>query len=113
MARSGLRPITWAIIASVILGAATLALIFNAVLDNISHVCEVCKTFRGETQCREAAGRTAEEATRTAGDTACALLGARGMTLSIECSNTPPTSVSCREGGERPPGGIRDRSGAF
>jgi hypothetical protein len=99
VARTGLRPITWAIIASVILGAATLVLIFNAALDNLGHVCEVCKTFRGRTECREAAGRTAEEATRTAGDTACALLGARGMTLSIECGNTPPTSVTCRENG--------------
>jgi hypothetical protein len=84
----------------VILAVATLALIFNAALDNLGHVCEVCKTFRGTTECREAAGRTAEEAARTAGDTACALLGARGMTLSIECGNTPPTRVTCRETGE-------------
>jgi len=100
VARSGLRPTTWAIIAGVILAGATLALIFNAALGNFGHVCEVCKTFRGKTECREATGATPEEAARTAGDTACTLLGARGMTLSIECGNTPPTSVTCREAGE-------------
>lgn len=91
-----MRPMTWAVIAGVVLAAATLALIVTAALSSMEYTCEVCMTFRGQTQCREAVGKTPEEATRTATDNACAMLGARGMSLSIECSNTPPVSAECR-----------------
>jgi hypothetical protein len=97
VATTGLRPITWAAIAGVFLAVATLVLVLKAALTSFDHTCEVCMTFGGRSQCREAVGKTAEEATRTATDNACALLGARGMSLSIECQNTPPTSVSCRD----------------
>jgi hypothetical protein len=91
-----LRPITWVTIVGVILAVATLALLIQGAMSTLAHTCEVCMNFRGRTQCREAAGGTEKEATRTATDNACALLGARGMSLSIECSNTPPQSVTCR-----------------
>jgi hypothetical protein len=80
-----------------VFAVATLALILKAALTTLEHTCEVCKTFRGQTLCREAVGKTQEEATRTASDNACALLGARGMSLSVECENTPPTSVTCSD----------------
>ena len=95
-----MRPITWAAIAGGVLAAGTLALILYVAASSMKYTCEVCMTFRGQTQCREAVGKTAEEATRTATDNACAVLGARGMSLSIECSNTPPLSAECRGGGE-------------
>ena len=53
---------------------------------------EVCMTFNGHTQCRQAAGTTHDEAVKTATNTACALI-ASGMTDSIACENTPPSSV--------------------
>jgi hypothetical protein len=53
---------------------------------------EVCMTFQGQMNCRVAAAATKEQALRTATDNACALL-ASGMTASIQCSSTPPTSV--------------------
>lgn len=99
MAGAGLRPITWAAIAGVVVTLGMLALILASALRSLDYTCEACMTFRGQTQCREAVGTTADEATQTAIDNACALLGARGMSLSIECSNTPPTSVSCNEDG--------------
>ncbi len=96
MTKLKLRPITWAAIAGAVLAVATLALLVQSALSSIEHTCEVCQTFRGQTLCREAVGSTAEEATGTATDNACALLGAQGMALSIECKNTRPTSVTCR-----------------
>jgi hypothetical protein len=99
VARSTPSPIVWATIIGGILAALTVGLIVVSALRSFAHTCEVCMTFRGETECRSASGRTAEEATRTAIDNACALVGARGMTLSIECQNTKPASVSCDAGG--------------
>ena len=92
-----LRPITWAAIVGLLFAVATFALIIKAALSSFEESCEVCMTFRGQRLCREAKGKTREEATRTATDNACGLLGARGMSESIECSNTPPTSVTCAE----------------
>ena len=75
-------------------GVAVLLLILYASLGLSQYTCEVCIEFDGQTKCRSAAGATREEAQRTATDNACAFL-ASGMTESIRCSRTPPTSVRC------------------
>lgn len=93
-----LRPITWAVIVGVLLAAGTAGLLVVSALNSFEHSCEVCMSFRGDGACRTATGQTEEEATRTATDNACAVLGARGMTLSVECTNTPPVSVTCSDG---------------
>ena len=95
MGKTGLRPMTWAAIVGVIFAVATFGLIIKASLASFQYTCEVCMTFYGQTLCREAKGKARDETVRTATDNACALLGARGMSQSIECSNTPPTSVTC------------------
>jgi len=53
---------------------------------------EVCITFNGRTQCRQAAGATHDEAVKTATSTACAMI-ASGMAESIACENTQPSSI--------------------
>jgi hypothetical protein len=53
---------------------------------------EVCIEFRDRSNCGTAAAPTEEEAIRTATDNACALISS-GMTDSIACSRTPPSSV--------------------
>ena len=53
---------------------------------------EVCVTYECRSNCGRAAAPTEEEAIRTAADNACATL-ASGMTESITCSRTPPTSI--------------------
>ena len=84
---------------AVALFLAFLALTFGLVIwkaaSNRAVLCEVCMVYRDARACREAYGPTAEEATRTATENACALLAA-GMTASIACHNTPPESVNCR-----------------
>ena len=62
-------------------------------MDLGGHSCEVCMTFQGRTNCAKATGTTKEEAQRTATDTACAPISG-GMTDTIQCSNTPPDSVT-------------------
>lgn len=53
---------------------------------------EVCVEFKGRKDCGTAAAPTEQEAIRTATDNACALISA-GMTESMACTRTPPTSV--------------------
>ena len=54
---------------------------------------EVCMEYNGRSNCATASGTTEEEAVRTATDTACATISF-GMTESIQCSRTPPVSVT-------------------
>ena len=77
-----------------VLGLLTLVAVVFAIRSAYSESCEVCVTFHGRTQCREAFGPTREEAIRTATDNACAFL-ASGMTASVQCQNTRPDSVTC------------------
>jgi len=53
---------------------------------------EVCVEFKGRANCGTAAAPTEEEAIRTATDNACATISS-GVTESIACSRTPPTSI--------------------
>lgn len=55
--------------------------------------CEVCITFRGQTECRRASGPSQEAAQRAAAEGACASL-ASGVGESIACSQTPPDRVT-------------------
>ncbi len=73
------------------------ALLFIALLTYLSmgqkqHRVEVCVTFNGRENCRIASGPTREQAQRTAADNACATI-ASGMTETMSCGQTPPTSV--------------------
>jgi hypothetical protein len=52
----------------------------------------VCIAFNGRSACRTAAGATEEFARRTAITNACGEI-ASGVTDSIACENTQPTSV--------------------
>ena len=80
-----------------VLALATFALIVYQIVTKQQRVsCEVCVTFRGLTDCREAAGPDRKEAVRTATSNACALIS-NGMADSISCSNTRPDSVRCSD----------------
>jgi hypothetical protein len=85
---------TKAVLIFLFLAAATAAVLVLAVRGQQRVHCEVCVTFHGATNCREAAGGTSAEAQKTAHENACAFV-ASGMTDSIACQNTPPDSVKC------------------
>ena len=76
---------------------ATLALIvFQIVTKQQAVSCEVCITFRGRQDCREAAGPNRKEAIQAATTNACALISA-GMADSISCGNTRPDKLTCSD----------------
>ncbi|MGD9764319.1 MAG: hypothetical protein AB7V27_11435 [Candidatus Binatia bacterium] len=82
-----------------LISAGALALIVIVVVYSSFQVsdfeCEVCMTFAGGEVCRKATGTNEAEGLRTAVDNACALL-ASGMTESLRCQRTAPTSATCR-----------------
>jgi len=89
------RPMAVAVGIGVVAALATVALLVVAGLSAARVSCEVCISYRGRTECREALGPTRTEATRTAIDNACAFL-ASGMTESVECTTrTEPERVTC------------------
>jgi hypothetical protein len=57
--------------------------------------CEVCIQFNGRQACRAVDGSTEEEAMTAARTNACALI-ASGVTDTMACERTPPSSSSCR-----------------
>ena len=57
--------------------------------------CEVCIEFKGEEVCRKGAGRTREDAQRTAAEACCAVLPASGMAERIKCADSEPKSLVC------------------
>ena len=73
---------------------AMLGLIWYASASLVQHSCEVCITYKGQSACRKAEGTTVDEARRTAVDLSCAML-ASGMTDSLACQRTEPSSVEC------------------
>lgn len=56
--------------------------------------CELCVSYRGQTQCRRGSGTDDEEARRAAQRAACAVMTG-SMDESIACQNVQPTSVQC------------------
>ena len=73
-------------------GVLFLIVMYTSTRNLSAHRVEVCIEFRGRQACRAASAATPEAARRTATDNACAFL-ASGMSDSIACTNTPPTSV--------------------
>jgi hypothetical protein len=80
---------------AILFGLAVLGTLIYSTMQLGQVSCEVCITYNGRDNCASAAAPTRQEATRTASDVACAPISF-GMTESIQCSNTPPTSVNCR-----------------
>lgn len=56
--------------------------------------CSVCIAFRGQSICRTVEGPTKHDALTGATNNACAYL-ASGVTDSMACERTQPTTVSC------------------
>ncbi len=81
------------VLVAILFAAAILGLIVYMSAGLRQFTYEVCMEYRGRTNCATASGTTREEAIRTATDTACATISA-GMTESIQCSRTPPASVT-------------------
>ena len=86
--------VRWSIVVGVILFVFFAGLMLYSMTRQFAETCEVCITFKGRTACREAYGKTPEEAIRTATDNACGLISS-GMTDTIACGNIAPDSSTC------------------
>ena len=58
--------------------------------------CEVCLEFRGRNACATVSAQARDEAIQQATSTACAGIAA-GVTQTMNCNQTFPTSVLCSE----------------
>jgi len=72
--------------------AAVLGVLVYTTMGNARYRCEACMSFQGRSACRTAGASTKQQALRTATENACAQI-ASGVTDSIACENSPPTSV--------------------
>ena len=81
---------------AILFSLIVLGVLIYSTMNLQQYSCEVCITYQGQNNCSSAAGTSREEAIRTATDVACAPI-TNGMTESIQCSNTPPKSVNCKE----------------
>jgi hypothetical protein len=85
------------VVVVIVFGLAVLAVLIYSSMGLRSHRVEVCVEFNGRKSCRTVSGSTRELALRTGVENACATI-ASGVTDSIACGNTPPTSVRWLEG---------------
>ena len=77
-----------------ILGAGFLAYLVYSSIGLASITCEVCMEFNGRVDCRIASGTSADEATDTGRNNACALL-TNGRDELIACTQTQPQGTMC------------------
>ncbi len=80
------------VILGVLFAALILGFVIYSTLGNARYRCEVCVAYQGRTACRTAGASTKEQAERTAQENACAQI-ASGVTDSIACGSSTPTSV--------------------
>jgi hypothetical protein len=82
----------------VLLGIVFVAVVLGAIVYTTmsasasKYRCEVCVEFQGRTACRTASAATEMQARRTAQENACAFISS-GVTDSIQCGNSQPTSL--------------------
>jgi hypothetical protein len=73
--------------------AAAFIYLLYASFHSANYRVQVCVTYRGESACRIAEGRTLALATRAAHDNACAQITS-GVTGTVGCQDTPASSVT-------------------
>jgi len=83
-------------VVGILLGAAFVGGMIYAALAEGRVECEVCLTYRGRSVCRTSAAVDRKHATSGAVSAACAVLSG-GVTDGIECSSTPPRSLTCND----------------
>jgi hypothetical protein len=84
------------VIAGVVLAAAFVSVLVMALMKEAQVECEVCIEFGGRQACRTSIASSRERAISGAISNACVVLSG-GVTAGIQCSNTPPSSLSCRD----------------
>ena len=79
-----------------LIAAAFFAALFYVTLAESSVRCTACVTFGDRSECSTVAAPDRDQAVMQAVATSCSIL-ASGVTQGMQCTRTPPTSVSCTE----------------
>ena len=69
---------------------------FSMIWSGSKYECDVCVEYNGLKSCQKVEGMVKEDAIMTAVSTACAAV-TYGRTESIDCSQTPPVKMECKE----------------
>jgi hypothetical protein len=83
----------------ILVGVLLLGYMFYSSTSNVRYRVEICVAFQGRTSCRTARADNQEHALRSAQSNACALI-ASGVTDTMQCEHTNPTSVKWLELGK-------------
>jgi hypothetical protein len=86
-----------AVVVGIVLAAGVLAVLIYSTMTLAKYRVEVCIAYNGQTSCRTASADTQEHAMRAATDNACALI-ASGVTETLGCTRSEPTSVRWLKG---------------
>jgi preprotein translocase subunit SecF len=81
------------VLVGILIFAALIALIAYSTMSVAAHRVEVCIQFKGQTNCRTAAGATNENALRKAVSNACADMSS-GVTEVLACERSEPTKIN-------------------
>ena len=84
------------VVIGVVFVAALLAYLVYSSMHIAKFRVEVCVAFNGRNECRNASADTREHAVRSAQTNACALI-VSGVTETMRCEQTTPTSVKWLE----------------
>ena len=69
---------------------------FTLIWTGSTYQCDICIKYKGKEVCQTVKGMEKQDTVMTGISTACGG-AAMGMTESIECQNTPPTKMECKE----------------
>ena len=84
------------VILGILFVVVVLAVLVYSSMNLAQYRVEVCVAFHGQTQCRTASADSEEHALRSATSNACALISS-GVTDTIACEQSVPTSVTWRK----------------
>lgn len=83
----------------IVVGVLLVGYMFYSSTNNVRYRVEVCVAFQGRTSCRTARADDQEHALRSAQNNACGLI-ASGVTDTMQCEHSTPTSVKWLEMGK-------------
>ena len=69
---------------------------FSLIWTGGKYQCDICIKYKGKEVCQKVLGMEKQDTIMTGISTACGG-AANGMTESIDCQNTPPTKMECKE----------------
>jgi hypothetical protein len=84
------------VVTGIFFAAAFVWVLVTSLMKEAQVECEVCIEFEGRRACRASIASDRDRAIGGATTAACVVLSG-GVTSGIQCSNTPPSSLHCKD----------------